>query len=63
MTPNKIYRPERERPNDLLVVKWLRQQGERGVDYQFAGSGRTLSVWFMNDRIETAYIMTYEWTK
>lgn len=63
MTPSKIYRPEVERPRDIEVVKWLRSQGERGVDYQFAGSGRTLSVWFMNDRIEVAYIMTYEWMK
>jgi hypothetical protein len=63
MTQKKIYRPERERPGDLPVVKWLRQQGERGIDYNFSGAGRTLSVWFMNDKIEVAYIMTWEWTK
>ncbi len=63
MTPTKIYRPEVQRPRDIEVVKWLRRQGERGVDYQFAGSGRTLSVWFMNERIEVSYIMEWEWMK
>ena len=58
MTQKKIYRPERERPGDLPVVKWLRGQGERGIDYNFSGAGRTLSIWFMNDKIEVAYIMT-----
>jgi hypothetical protein len=60
MTPNKIYRPEVERPLDIEVVKWLRQHGERGTDYNFAGSGRTLSVWFMNDRIEVLYLLRWE---
>ena len=63
MTRTKIYRPELERPRDLEVVKFLRKQGERGVDYDFSGVGKSLSIWFSNDRIETAYIMTYEWTK
>ena len=63
MTPTKIYQPQRDCPGDLLVVKWLRGQGERGVDYQFAGAGRTLSIWFMNERIEVSYIMEWEWMK
>ena len=63
MNPTKIYRPEVQRPRDIEVVKWLRRHGERGVDYQFAGAGRTLSVWFMNERIEVSYIMEWEWMK
>lgn len=63
MMPMKTYRPELERPRDLEVVKFLRKQGERGVDYEFSGAGKSLSIWFRNDKIETAYIMTYEWTK
>lgn len=63
MTPTKTYRPELNRPRDLEVVKWLRRQGKRGIDYEFSGSGRSLDIRFMNDRIEVAYIMTWEWTK
>ena len=59
----KIYRPEPNRAGSLEIIKWLREQGQRGSDWDFAGSGRTLSIWFMNERIEVSYIMEWEWMK
>lgn len=44
----------------MTIIKWLRHHGERGTDWDFAGAGRTLSVWFDNDNLEALYILRWE---
>ena len=63
MTPRKMYRPEIERYRGIEVIKWLRSQGHRGIDFDFAGSGKSLTIWFTNSKTELAYIMMWEWSK
>jgi len=46
--------------NGQSIIKWLRQHGERGRDWEFAGSGRSLNLWFMNAKLETLYILRWE---
>ena len=66
MTPTKIYRPLNDedwpdvRTKAMTIIKWLRQHGDRGTDWDFAGAGRTLSLWFDNDRLEALYILRWE---
>lgn len=67
MIPGKIYRPMNDREygsgilNDsLTIIKWLRHHGNRGTDWDFAGAGRSLSLWFDNDSLEALYILRWE---
>jgi hypothetical protein len=43
------------------VTKWLRQHGERFVDWEMSGGYHNLTIKIMNDKLELAYIMTWEW--
>jgi len=56
----KIYRPEPNGSGSLEIIKWLRQHGDRGSDWDFAGYGWTLSLWFDNDSLEALYILRWE---
>ena len=49
------------RTRTLEVVKWLRQNGERFVDWDISGGYKNLSIIIMSDRLELAYIMMWEW--
>ena len=66
MTPVKIYRPLDDedwpdvRTKAMTIIKWLRDHGDRGTDWDFAGAGRTLSLWFNNDSLEAFYILRWE---
>ena len=66
MTPTKIYRPLNDedwpdvRTKAMTIIKWLRGHGNRGTDWDFAGSGRSLNLWFMNAKLETLYILRWE---
>jgi hypothetical protein len=54
----KYYRVTKEQ---LPVLKWLRANGVRGIDWEFSGGYKAIEVRFMNDKLELAYIMRYEW--
>jgi hypothetical protein len=66
IAPGNIYRPLTDedwpeiRARAMTIIKWLREHGTRGTDWDFAGAGRTLSVWFNNDKLETHYILRWE---
>ena len=67
MIRGKVYRPMIDREygtgihtDCMTLIKWLRQLGERGTDWDFAGSGRSLNLWFNNDSLEALYILKWE---
>lgn len=60
MTKSKIYNIK-DHHKSLEIIKWLRQQGVRGSDWDFSGGGRNVSIWFKNDKVELAYILMYDW--
>ena len=43
------------------VLKWLRQAGVRGTDWEFSGGNRAITIEIRNQDLETAYIMMWEW--
>ena len=45
----------------LKLMKWLRANGERGRDWDASGTPNNLTVYLMNDKIELAYTMVWEW--
>jgi hypothetical protein len=49
------------RTRTLEVVKWLRQNGERFVDWDMSGGNKNLTIIIKNDRLDLAYIMEWEW--
>lgn len=44
----------------MEIIKWLRNHGTRGPDWDFAGAGRSLSIWFNNPELEMVYILRWE---
>jgi hypothetical protein len=61
-----IYRPLNDedwpdiRARAMTIIKWLRQHGERGTHWEFAGAGRNLSVWFNDSKLEVLYVLRWE---
>lgn len=43
------------------VLKWLRQNGERGVDWDYWGALKAVHITITNERLETAYILQWDW--
>jgi hypothetical protein len=50
------------RTRTLEVVKWLRQNGQRFIDWEMSGGYTNLTINIMNDKLELAYIMMWEWS-
>jgi|688.fasta_scaffold188214_1 hypothetical protein len=44
------------------VIKWCRQNGERGRDWDFVG-GLKVELWFYESKLETAYLLQWEWPR
>lgn len=55
---NKEYIVNRQKAD---VVKWLRQNGERGVDWEFWGGLNAVHIFIYNEKLETAYILQWDW--
>jgi hypothetical protein len=47
--------------NQLEVMKWLRANGQRGYDWECHGA-KNMAVIIKNSKLETAYILMWEWT-
>lgn len=56
---SKIYKLGDGR-DAITVLKWLRQRGERGRDWEFAGGYTNANFWFQNEKLELAYILRWE---
>ena len=56
----KYYYIKRDQ-NPVAVLKWLRTQGDRGVDWDFTGGLKGMEVWFKNSKLELAYTMRWQW--
>ena len=54
----KEYIVNKQKPE---VLKWLRQHGERGVDWDYWGGLNAVHVTIKNERLETAYIIQWDW--
>jgi hypothetical protein len=53
----KIYQ---RKTKVLEVMRWLRANGTRGIDWESHG-GTRLDIFFANEELELAYIMVWDW--
>lgn len=61
----KVYTYESSKGTDdtVTVMKWLRSQGERDLDFRIHQLNyRLVRVEFLNERMELAYTLKYAWS-
>lgn len=52
----KIYTKRKSDTTDIMsIIKWLRERGERGIDFDFTG-GDLIKIDFINQELEQQYV-------
>ena len=54
-----MYRKSTKTDDVLAIIKWLRQHGERGIDFDFSG-GKNIDISITNPTLEVMYILRWE---